>query len=203
MSNKKIFFKNCVFLVWENVYEPAEDTFLFAENLEVKKGALVLEMGTGCGILGILAAKKAFNVVAVDINPHAVRCAKENAKLNKVSNKMHFVCGDLFTPLKADEKFDLILFNPPYLPSEPDENESWLVLAWSGGTTGRQTVERFIDEAPNYLKSGGAILLLQSTLSNIDETIRKFEEKGLKTNILAERDLPFFEKIALIKAQAC
>ena len=87
-SSKKVYFRDHVFHVYENVYEPAEDSFLFAENLAVKKGELVLDMGTGCGILGIVTAGKAAKIVMVDINPYAVRCAKENAKLNGVLDKI-------------------------------------------------------------------------------------------------------------------
>ena len=199
--NKKVFFANYVFHVSENVYEPAEDSFLFAENLVVKKGETVLDVGTGCGILGIIAAEKAAGVVAVDINPHAVRCAKENAKLNGVVDKMFFVCGGLFAPIKTEEKFDLILFNSPYLPSEPSENKSWLERAWAGGVAGRQVIDRFICEAPKYLKKDGRILLMQSTLSNVDKTLRRFEESGLRTSIVVKRALPFFETIVLVKAE--
>ncbi len=81
---KRVHFGKYVFNVWENVYEPAEDSFLFAENLAVEKGAQVLDIGTGCGLLGILAAEKADNVVAVDLNPYAVCCARENAALNNL-----------------------------------------------------------------------------------------------------------------------
>lgn len=199
--DKKVFFANYVFHVSENVYEPAEDSFLFAENLVVKKGETVLDVGTGCGILGIIAAEKAMGVVAVDINPHAVRCAKENAKLNGVVDKMFFVCGGLFAPIKTEEKFDLILFNSPYLPSEPSENKSWLERAWAGGVAGRQVIDRFICEAPKYLKKDGRILLMQSTLSGVDETLRRFEESGLRTSIVVKRALPFFETIVLVKAE--
>ena len=117
-QTKRVFFGDFVFVVDENVYEPAEDSFLFAENLDVKEGERVLDMGTGCGILGILAAKKASSVVAVDVNPHAVHCAQENAKLYNVRSKMDFVQGDLFAPLRKEEKFDVILFNAPYLPAD-------------------------------------------------------------------------------------
>ena len=200
--SKKVFFANYTFHVSESVYEPAEDSFLFAENLKVPDGASVIDMGTGCGILGIIAAENASKVVAVDINPHAVRCAKKNAKLNNVENKMFFLRGDLFTPIKLGEKFDLILFNAPYLPSEPLVGKSWLEQAWTGGVNGRELIDRFINEVPQYLEKNGCALLMQSSLSNVDETLRKFEKNGLKAVIIAEQDVPFFETIVLVKAQS-
>jgi len=71
-ATKRTCFGEYVFDLNDEVYDPAEDTFLFAENLEVKEGELVLDLGTGCGILGILSAKKANIVVAIDLNPYAI-----------------------------------------------------------------------------------------------------------------------------------
>lgn len=200
-SNKKVFFLNYVFEILENVYEPAEDTFLFAENLEINDGDTVIDMGTGCGILGIVASEKAGFVLAVDINPYAMRCAKKNAALNGVLNKFLFIQSDLFSAITVGKKFDVILFNAPYLPSHNPENGSWIEQAWSGGVSGRRMIDRFIAEAPTYLAEDGRIFLMQSNLSGLDETIQKFEENILKVDVVAKLDLPFFETIVLLKAQ--
>src|SRR3972149_9726923 len=166
-SEKSFTFGNCTFYLSRDVYEPSEDTFLLAENLVINETDRGLDMGTGCGILGVLMAKKAREVVAIDVNPHAVRCARTNAKLNGGSDKMGFLAGDLFRSIKMAEKFDVIVFNAPYLPSEEGEQKSWIERAWAGGPTGRQVIDRFLTDAPHYLKRDGKILLVQSTLSGV------------------------------------
>ena len=202
LTSKKVYFADRVFYVPTNVYEPAEDSFLFAENLVVGNGDRVVDMGTGCGILGIVAAARASEIVAVDINPYAVLSAKRNAAVSHVSHKMSFIRGNLFASLRKTGLFDLILFNAPYLPSEEGERSSWPERAWSGGLTGRWIIDDFIREAPKYLRPKGLILLMQSTLSNVKETLCGFEEKNLKTDVIARESLPFFETIILIRAEA-
>ena len=198
---KRVHFKKYIFNVWEDVYEPAEDSFLFAENLDVEKDAQVLDVGTGCGLLGILASEKASNVVTVDLNPYAVRCVKENAALNNVGGKMGFIQADLLTAFNESAKFDLILFNAPYLPVASQEVESWIGRSWAGGVNGRQVIDKFISKAPGHLKATGRILLMQSTLANVEETINQFAQHNLKAYVKAERKLPFFETLTLIEAK--
>jgi release factor glutamine methyltransferase len=198
---KRAHFGNYSFNVWENVYEPSEDSFLFAENLDVEEGSRVLDVGTGCGILGIVVAEKASNVIAVDINPFSVRCAKENSMLNNVRSKMVFVQTDLLAALNVRARFDLILFNAPYLPATEIEAESWIGHSWAGGANGREVIDRFIPEASSHLRSKGRIILMQSTLTNVEQTIHKFEEYNLKANIKAESRLPFFETLILLEAK--
>lgn len=199
-ASKQVFFADCQFRVFDGVYEPSEDSFLLAENLQVGKGDHALDMGTGCGILGVLAARAAAEVVCIDINPYAVRCAQENAKINGVADRLLPVQGDLFAPLRKGKKFDLILFNAPYLPIEYSEDGSWLARAWAGGADGRQVIDRFVSGSPEYLREKGRILLLQSTLSNFDRTLEMFRRNRLTAVVRARRNLPFFEAIVLIEA---
>jgi release factor glutamine methyltransferase len=199
---KRVWFRNLKFDITEDVFEPSEDSFLFAENLDVQEGDVVLDLGTGCGILGIVAAEKSKSVLAVDVNPYAVSCAKQNASLNHVRGKMGFLRGDLFSAFSGDFLFDVILFNAPYLPSEPDEVETWIGRAWAGGATGRDVVDRFIPPAVGHLKPSGRILMLQSTLTGLELTIQKFQQCGLAASVKAETKLPFFETIHLIEAKA-
>lgn len=198
-SRKQILYDDLKLSVYKNVYEPAEDTFLAADNLVVNENDRVLDVGTGCGILAILAAKKAEKVVATDINPHAVRCARRNAEVNTVADRLDVRRGNLFEPLNRSEKFSLIIFNAPYLPSTTTESRSWLGRAWAGGSTGRQVIDQFITGVPRYFAKKGRILLVQSSLANVDETLRKFQEKGFNALIIAEKKVSF-ETIVLIRA---
>lgn len=196
---KKILYKNRVFIIYDEVYEPDEDTFLIAQNLSLADRVEVLDMGTGCGILAIVAAEKARHVVAIDVNPHAVFCAQKNIKLSGLVRVVDVLQGNLFDPLRSGTKFDLILFNAPYLPVERDEDESWMDKAWAGGETGRAVIDAFIHKVTEYLAEDGRIQLVQSTLSNIDKTLVNLRRLGLSAEITAEKE-SMFEKIMLIEA---
>ena len=196
----KAYFKDYVFQVDEHVYEPAEDTFLIAENLKVNEDDVVLDMGTGCGILAVLAAEKARSVVAVDINPYAIECAVNNSEITRENGVMEFRCGDLFQPIKSNEQFTLILFNSPYLPSDPDEEKSWIGKAWAGGPNGRRVIDRFIMDAPNFLAAGGRIQLVQSSLSDVNRTLKMFSDMNLRAMVVAQVKVPF-ENIVLVEAK--
>jgi len=200
-SRKQVFYDDFTFQVFKDVYEPAEDTFLIADSLAqiVKEGDTLLEIGTGCGILAIIAAKKAKKVIATDVNPHAVKCARLNAKINGATPKIDIRLGDLFQPIQKTERFDIIVFNAPYLPSPLSEQRTWIGRAWAGGPTGRKLIERFIIEAPHYLKRNGKILLVQSSLANIDMALEKFREASLKVQVIAEKKVAF-ETIVVIQA---
>jgi len=196
---KKAYVEDFVFLVDEHVYEPAEDTYLVADRLDVSKSDTVLDLGTGCGLLAIVAAKKARTVVAVDVNPHAIECAAKNAEGNNVTN-IDFRRGDLFSSIKPNEKFSLIIFNSPYLPSEPDEEKTWIGKAWAGGENGRVVIDRFIMQAADFLGENGRIWLVQSSLSDVDKTVEMFSEQNLHATVVAQVKVAF-ETIVLVEAK--
>src|SRR5512136_1641682 len=198
--SKRVFFGKYVFSVDETVYEPAEDSILFAENLRVKQRERVLDVGTGCGLLAIIAAERAAGVVGADINPYAIRCAKENAEFTN-AHTISFIKGDLFSSLSDSAEFDLILFNAPYLPIDDNEPDSWTSRAWSGGHSGRETIDKFIAQSRFHLRKTGRILLLQSNIAGIEKTLRAFESFGMRAEIVAERSVPFFERLVLVQAK--
>ncbi len=182
----------------ELVYIPSDDTFLLAENLEIKKGQSVLEIGTGSGLVSMYASLLTDDVTATDINFNALELAEKNFKLNNIET-INLEFGDLFEPVK-DKKFDVILFNTPYLPTDSDDiiNDD-LNYAFDGGLDGRKVIDRFINEVSNHLNDKGIVQIIQSSLSNNDRTLDMFDSKGFVAEI-AKSESFFFEEIVLINA---
>ncbi|MDO9323847.1 MAG: class I SAM-dependent methyltransferase, partial [Methanoregula sp.] len=152
------------------VYQPEADTYLLldAAKKELKPGERVLEIGTGSGFISRELAKVS-NVVATDINPHAALCAR--------SSGVDVVRNNLFAGIRGT--FDLILFNPPYLPTQPEERiDDWLEYALDGGETGRMVIERFAADAGRVLAPDGRILLLISSLTGFPEVNDLFSQHG-------------------------
>ncbi|MCD6560064.1 MAG: methyltransferase [Palaeococcus sp.] len=178
-----------------DVYEPAEDSFLLARNLKVREGDLALDIGTGTGIIALLMARKARFVLGIDVNPKAVELARENARINDIKN-VEFRISNLFENVEG--KFDIITFNAPYLPGEPEKPIDHALV---GGKRGREVLDRFIDDARNYLKPKGMVQIVQSSITGIEETLEKLRNKGFNIEITA-RERYFFEEILVISAQA-
>lgn len=139
----------------------------------------VLDMGTGSGVCAVFAAHHARRVVAVDINPEAVRCAGINAVLNHVEHKIEVRHGDLFAPV-PEERFDLVLFNPPFLrgTARDDRDRAW---------RSSDVAERFAADLGAHLRPGGFALVLLSTFGEGLGFLREFRERGLEISVLAER----------------
>jgi release factor glutamine methyltransferase len=161
------------------VYSPETDSVLLLEaaRAEVKPGERVLEVGTGSGLVAAEIARITC-ILATDINPHAVRCAR-NAGAEVVR-------ADLFAGIRGP--FDLVLFNPPYLPTQPDERiDDWLEYALDGGENGRMVIERFAQNVGDILAPGGRILLLISSLTGLPEVQELFSGAGFSSEIAVQQ----------------
>ncbi|SEH15688.1 release factor glutamine methyltransferase [Natronorubrum sediminis] len=170
------------------VYQPAEDSHLLAEtvleHLPVDENDLVLEVGTGSGyVAGRIDAETDARVVAADLNPHAVRQARADG--------LEGVRADLVSPF-ADETFDAVVFNPPYLPTDPDnEWDDWMERALSGGEDGRAVIDPFLDRVGRVLAPGGVVYLLVSSLTGVDEVAAQAGEAGFSAVSVADESFPF------------
>ena len=180
------------------VYPPAEDTFLLIDNLILDGDMDVLEIGGGSGIVSIYASRYVNKVCVCDINPHAIKCMQANVKLNDRDN-ITIIESDLFGNINS--RYDLILFNTPYLPVEEDKHvDDDYSKSWDGGVDGREVINRFLKDVRNYLKEGGIIQLVQSSLSDNDKTLEMLTDEGFEAEITATEHI-FFEDITLITAR--
>ncbi len=143
-------------------------------------GARVLDMGTGSGVGAIVAARRGFRSVGVDINPAAARCARINALLNGVEDRVEIRHGDLFDPVQG-EQFDLVLFNPPFFRGVPG---SALDAAWRA----TDVVERFAAGLPAALAPGGRALLVLSTEGDAGGMLAALAGQGLTVEPVARQD---------------
>ena len=182
----------------ENVYVPAEDSYLLAENLEIKEGQSVLEIGTGSGIVAMYASRLTDKITVSDINFDACELARKNFEANNIEN-IEILFGNMFEPVE-NRKFDVILFNTPCLPTEDDEViDDTINYAFDGGLNGRKVIDLFLNEVGNHLNDGGIVQMIQSSLSGNEETLEKLDNLGFIAEIKASEHF-FFEDITLINA---
>jgi release factor glutamine methyltransferase len=178
----------------ESVYPPREDTYLLIECVEPVAGQRVLEMGCGSGLLSLHCAKMGASVVAVDINQKAVDCTRANLERNHLRAKVDR--SDLFS--NVVDRFDLILFNPPYLVGD---EEGDLERSWAGGKDGVQILERFLREAPDRLDPGGRIVVLLSSMmmeEPLARTLAAFDRRRLGSKRLFFEELWVEELIPMV-----
>ena len=169
------------------VYPPREDSYFLKEHLEKLdlEGKKALEVGSGSGILSVAMAEQGAKVTAVDINSEAVEATKERAK--EAGVEVEVFRSDLFD--KVTGSYDLIVFNPPYLPGrEMDGDEKW-----RGGEKGVEVTERFLDKYAQHLKPGGEAFFLLSSRAEYQYIIDKYEVIDSKNQ--------WFEELYLVRGK--
>ncbi|MFB6360750.1 MAG: HemK2/MTQ2 family protein methyltransferase [Halobacteriales archaeon] len=167
----------------DDVYEPAEDSAILAgevvADLAEAEPGTVLDVGTGSGYIGAkVAAATDAKVVGLDVNPAACRRAREAG--------LEAVRGDLTAPFAADT-FDAVVFNPPYLPAMPEADwEDWFEVAVTGGASGRELIDRFLESVGRVLMDEGSVYLLVSSLSGVDTVVETAAHEGFSAAALAD-----------------
>jgi release factor glutamine methyltransferase len=181
------------------VYQPAEDSGLLASAVVDRGRGRLLEVGTGSGWVAERAVRDAeavTRVVASDLSPHAchearLRSVAATGDGTNVPPAFDVVRADLVDPFAADA-FDTVAFNPPYLPTDPEnEWDDWMEQALSGGETGRELVDPFIDSVGRVLAPGGVVLLLVSSLTGYEAVLDRAESRGFTHEVVVEESYPF------------
>ena len=156
---------------------PRDDTVLLVETalglIEKKQkdgsGLILVEVGTGCGNIAVAIAMNApgVKILASDIVPAAIKVARKNVNKYDLQERISLICGDLLDPFSNESiegKVDLIVCNPPYIPTGslqklgPDIINHEPILALDAGTYGIDIFRRLIKDAVPFLKEGGALL---------------------------------------------
>ncbi len=191
----KFFLGEQEFDVFEGVYPPSEDSYLLSESIEINPQDVALDIGCGSGIQTITMALQGATVFAVDILQKALDNTLHNAKIAGIKNQVFAENSDLFSNIKKDMKFDLIVFNPPYVPSEKEKKYKDL----DGGIKGQEVLHKFLDKFSLHLKENGKTFFLQSSLNDVEKTSSILTEKGLNFEIVNRQNL-FMEELIVFKA---
>jgi release factor glutamine methyltransferase len=175
-----------------DVYRPAEDSALLAAAAveTVDAGDLVFEVGVGSGwVAERVAAGTGARVVGDDLTPEACAAARDRG--------VEVVRGNLLDPV-ADGAVDVVLCNPPYLPTPAAaEWDDPLEAALSGGPDGRRVVDPFLGDAGRVLAPGGAALLLVSTLTDPEAVRARAAANGLAAETVREASYPYERLLVL------
>ncbi|KAJ8683970.1 hypothetical protein QAD02_019762 [Eretmocerus hayati] len=185
----------------ENVYEPSEDSFLLIDALEMdlkdikcREPLICMEIGVGSGVVITalaMALKKycAPHFLGIDINPEACQLTRKTSTANDVN--IDVVQMDLLTALCKRNVFDLILFNPPYVVTEPSEimGDDLISKAWAGGEKGRQVMDRVFPIIPDLLSRTGLFYLLLIKENEPHAIIDYFKNLNISGHIVNERKI--------------
>jgi len=179
----------------DDVYRPSDDTLLLAKavHAEVRAGDRFLEVGCGAGFVSLVAARAGAKVICTDANPQAVALARHNARQNAL--RLEAVETDLLAGLPGP--FDVVAFNPPYLPTAPDDYVPGpLNLAFDGGPDGNAVVLRFAAQLARLDPPPRCVLVVHSTLSDPAPLRAAMEGLGYRNDVAAQ-EAHAFERLTV------
>lgn len=177
------------------VYAPQHDSHLLIEAMSVStevRGRRVLDLCTGSGVVAIAAAQLgAHSVTAFDICPQAISCTRNNAATAGVIVDARV---GSWTAALAAGPYDLVVSNPPYVPTGPDVHSERIpgpARAWNAGADGRLILDPLCDAAPELLADGGTMLIVQSEFADAQRSVRQLRGGGLRAEVIMTQLIPF------------
>ena len=188
-ETKRFHYRSMTIHLHPQVYEPAEDTFLLLESIQIKKNQKIFEIGSGTGIIALSCAQQGANVICSDINPYAIALIKKNIDENikKLKGLIEVRKGNLYEPVKNNERFDIIIFNPPYLPTTKEQligGDGWYDKALDGGKTGLKITKPFLRELRFHLTNNGVAYFIYSSLSDKTLLTTIFDKESLQATTI-------------------
>jgi release factor glutamine methyltransferase len=193
----------------DEVYEPQEDSFLLEKYVKKFAKGLTLDMGTGSGIQAKAASGNSSFVIAVDINQKSLIYCNSSLKSENIlllkSNLFSFFYKKYILIKKGQfkgykdmtkkkNKFDTIIFNPPYLPNNKKDKD----VSLDGGKRGFELIENFIIQSKIFLEKNGIILLIFSSVTGKNKIDQIIAKQGYKYKLLEKKHI-FFEDIYCYK----
>lgn len=161
------------------------DSLRLAENIVFRRGTTVLDLCSGTGIQGLLAAKSAERVISVEMNEAAIPVTEFNIRLNHLEDIVELRRGNLYDVLEPEERFDFIYANPPFIPMVEGVEYP---LCGAGGEDGRLVLDAILEGLPRFLKPGGETILFCECLGDresvffdeaLEDLLRQQDWRGL------------------------
>jgi release factor glutamine methyltransferase len=181
-------FRDLRLLTPPGVFAPRSDAGVLLDAALPRLHGDVLDLCAGSGVLALAVAPHADSVLAVDLSRRAAATIRANGLLNR--RRLEVRRGDLFAAV-GSRRFDVILTNPPYVPTPPGARSVLGSQAWEGGPRGRDLLDRICAGAAAHLRPGGEILIVQSALADIARTRELLHGAGLATEAIAEQVGPY------------
>jgi release factor glutamine methyltransferase len=181
-------FRDLRLLTPPGVFAPRSDAGVLLDAALPRLRGDVLDLCAGSGVLALAAAPHAQSVLAVDLSRRAAATIRVNGLLNRRAVEVRR--GDLFAAV-GSRRFDLILTNPPYVPTPPGARSVVGSRAWEGGPRGRDLLDRICAGAAAHLRPGGEVLIVQSAVADIARTRELLRGVGLAVEVIAEQLGPY------------
>ncbi|MGD2043969.1 MAG: 50S ribosomal protein L11 methyltransferase, partial [Acidimicrobiia bacterium] len=183
--------------VGEATFRPSTISSLLADALDFEPGSTVVDVGTGSGILSIIAAKLgASRVFGVDAAEGTVEVATANAEAHGVADRVVFAQGDMFEPLDADLEADVVIGDVSGIPDEIASVSGWFPSGLAGGPTGAELPMRMIEESKRLLRKGGRLFLPTGSLQDETSILDRAKSVFGSMRQLAERNIPLPSSLA-------